>query len=485
MGMNKVIKIKARYVVAFEQGGHVVYEHGELVYQGDTIIFVGKSYHGKVDEIKEWKDCILIPGFIDLDADVDSDHALQDIAVGTTFQMNRKKDLSLTYSQQDFRSRHRFSMAHLMKHGITTILPISGETFYRWGMSVEECDIMIEEAQKIGIRMYVGPSFKSRKYPDEAFHEKQGEKSYQEAITFCERSFSDLIRPFMNPCQIHITELSILKRSATYARDHHIPYRLHACEAGREWSYTDRHFGKTSITLFHDEDMLYDQFIIPHCITATNEELRLLADHQVSVVSTPFADCNTGTALFSFDKYVSYGINMTMGSDTHPGDMLRNMKMAWDLDHLCHRRKFFSTYQKDGTMIPMLPNEPIYEKTDAKHYFDAATINGARALGRDDLGKLCAGAKADMVAINLHDILIGPIHDPIRTLINSATGAQVQEVIINGVTRISQYEFVDLDVRSILSDAQIAYDRYVRLYEEYDQNHTPMNQLFPPSYPIK
>lgn len=481
-----LIKLKARYVVGFEEESHVVYEHGEVVYQKDTILFAGKKYEGVVDEIREYPECILIPGLIDLDADVDSDHALQDIAVGEkSFTLDRSADVKDVYTAEDFRARHRFSMAHLLKNGITTILPIAGETFYPWGMSVEECEIMMEEAIQIGIRAYIGPSFKSRRFPDEAFDDEKGTKSYQDAITFCERSFPDTIRPFLNPCQIHITRLSLLKKAVSYARQHRIPFRLHACEAIREWKYTLAHYQKTTITLFDEADMLYDQFIIPHCITATNEELHLLAKHGVSVVSTPFADANTGTGLFSFDKYVSYGVNMTMGTDAHPGDMLRNMKMAWDLDHLCHRRKFFSTFQTDGTMVPMLPEEPLYPKTDARHYFDAATVNGAKALGREDLGRLCKGAKADIVAVCLHDVLIGPTHDPIRTLINSATGAQVKEVIVNGVDIISDYQFVQENMEEILLHAQLAYDRYVKNYERFDLHKTSNQELFPPSYPMR
>lgn len=485
MKRSVITKLSAKYVIGYERNSHVIYENGCVVYAGDTILYVGTNYEGVVDSQYEFPNGILSPGFIDLDADVDSDHALQDIAVGNkVFTLDRTKDLSCSYTEEDYHARHRFSIAHLMKNGITTVLPISGEMFYPWNMSTRECEIMMEEADTLGIRMYIGPSFKSRKFPEDMMNELRGRKSFEEAIAFCERAFPKRILPFINPCQIHITDLRLLKEAAHYGQEYHIPYRIHACEAAREWKYTHEQFHQTTITLFQKENMLYDQFIIPHCITATNEELQLLAQHHVSVVSTPFADCNTGTALFSFDKYVDYGINMTMGTDAHPGDMLRNMKMAWDLDHLCHRRKFFSTYLEDGTMIPMLPYEPMYPKTDAKHYFDAATINGAKALGREDLGKLCAGAKADIIVINIEDITIGPLHDPIRSLINSATGSHVQEVIIDGITRIHDFAFVDISVDDILKQAQSAYDRYVALYEAYDAQGNCLEELFPSSYPI-
>ena len=36
--------------------------------------------------------------------------------------------------------------------------------------------------------------------------------------------------------------------------------------------------------------------------------------------------------------------------------------------------------------------------------FDAATLGGARHLGRDDLGRLAAGAKADIIVVDLRQM---------------------------------------------------------------------------------
>ena len=72
---------------------------------------------------------MISPGFIDLDADIDSDHALQDIVhvhdEKKRFHINIHADYSDSYSDEDFKARHHFSMIHLLKSGITTAMPIS------------------------------------------------------------------------------------------------------------------------------------------------------------------------------------------------------------------------------------------------------------------------------------------------------------------------------------------------------------------------
>jgi len=400
--------------------------------------------------------------------------------------MNNMSDFHQSYSDQDLKYRHYFSMVHLLKNGITTAMPISGEAFYEWGMSKHECELMIETAKEIGMRLYLGPSFKSKRNPQSPINHEKEKQSVQDAYDFVKewKGKDELICPIMNPCQIHITDLNILKETAYFAKKNKIPYRIHACEGIREWNYTIPHYHLTTIDLFQRENMLYDQMIIPHGITIKNSELDLLAKYGVSVVSTPLADANFATALFSFDKYIAYQVNMTMGTDAHPGDMIRNMRMAWDLDRLCNRRKFFSRYSDEGKMIPLLPDEPPYEKTNADAFFDAATINGAKALKRDDLGKLCIGAKADIIVVDLRDIHIGPIHDPIRTIINSCNGKNISHVIVNGEMLVKDFQFVKRNEEDILNEAYIAYQHYLNLYEKYDISHKSLNEMFPSTYPL-
>jgi len=52
--------------------------------------------------------------------------------------------------------------------------------------------------------------------------------------------------------------------------------------------------------------------------------------------------------------------------------------------------------------------------------FDAATIGGARALGRDDIGRLAPGCRADFVVVDATHPRMQPNHDPVRSLIYAA-----------------------------------------------------------------
>ena len=60
--------IHARYVIAFRDGRHVLLEDGDVVFDGDTIVFVGPSYPGGVDRRIDAPDRLLCPGFISVHA---------------------------------------------------------------------------------------------------------------------------------------------------------------------------------------------------------------------------------------------------------------------------------------------------------------------------------------------------------------------------------------------------------------------------------
>lgn len=102
-----------------------------------------------------------------------------------------------------------------------------------------------------------------------------------------------------------------------------------------------------------------------------------------------------GTALESFPRYRKAGVNMAMGTDSYPRHMIRNIDI--------------------GVHIPKLI-EGTFDAGDAADLFCAATLGGAKALGRDDLGRLAPGAMADMVVIDLADPQVGAVDDPIRTM---------------------------------------------------------------------
>jgi cytosine/adenosine deaminase-related metal-dependent hydrolase len=288
----------------------------------------------------------------------------------------------------------------------------------------------------------------------------------------------------MNPCQISLTEPEVLQEAMAVAQALDLPMRLHACEEDVEWKYVIPRFGKTTVDLFDELGLLTPKLLMPHALTVKNSELKKLAEHGVTVVHTPIAEANYGAGLFSYAKYLDYGINLTIGTDAQPVDMIQNMRLAWHLDRLCEWRVLFTRYGEDGSMTDTFAHEKHYPKTNATDFFNAATVNAAKALGRSDIGVLRAGAKADIIVIDLDDLAVGPVEDPIRTLIVSCVGNNVKHTIINGVVRMKDRKLRGVDEEVLKRDAQRVFDRFLTFYGKYDAHRRPLEELCPPSMPI-
>jgi cytosine/adenosine deaminase-related metal-dependent hydrolase len=76
---------------------------------------------------------------------------------------------------------------------------------------------------------------------------------------------------------------------------------------------------------------------------------------------------------------------------------------------------------------------------------EAATVGGARALGRDDLGRLAPGAKADLVLVDLDHPAMQPRRDPLRGLVFSALERPVRDVYVDGTLVVENGEVLTLD----------------------------------------
>src|SRR5438128_4813981 len=58
-------KIEATWIVGHERGHHTLIRDGELVFEGNKILHVGKRFDGKIDRIIGAKGKLVSPGFID------------------------------------------------------------------------------------------------------------------------------------------------------------------------------------------------------------------------------------------------------------------------------------------------------------------------------------------------------------------------------------------------------------------------------------
>lgn len=460
-----ITKVKGRYVIGFENGEHIIYQDGEVVYEDDTIIYVGKDYNGGADEIIDEGNCIVSPGFVDLNAIGDLNHDL----FFNEFPKERETDLqwSLDYfenhrkeemSQEDENYKSLYAFTVLIMNGITTAMPITCTIYKKAGETYEEIEAAANHAGKLGLRMYLGPSYLQGKHVIDNegrqivkyFEEEDAKEGLYNAEKFIkeyDNAYDGLIKACVVPERIELqTEESIIK-SKELARKYDCPIKLHAAQGVFEYDYIMENYGLSTIQYLDSLNFLDDKTFIPHAFVTSgyskiedqsDKDLDILRDKKVSVIHCPLVYARKGKALESFGRFVRKGINMTMGTDTFPADMIKNIELGSYLGKLLDDNK---------------------KENNLKYFFNAATINGAKALGRDDLGKLEVGAKADIIIVDLSRFEMGVTEDPIQTLILNGDGNFVNTSIINGKTVMKDRKIEGIDLDKLLDKAQEIHDK--------------------------
>lgn len=142
----------------------------------------------------------------------------------------------------------------------------------------------------------------------------------------------------------------------------------------------------------------------------------------------------------SFQKYHDLGINMGIGTDSSSLDMMLEMRYA----------AIFCKYAENVNPL----------KGTAKLIFNAATVDAAKALGRDDIGRLCAGCKADIIIVDIKNYDCSPMRDPVKSLVFTATGKNVSHVIIDGKTMVDDKMLLHSNKDAVLDRIQKADDAY-------------------------
>jgi 5-methylthioadenosine/S-adenosylhomocysteine deaminase len=128
--------------------------------------------------------------------------------------------------------------------------------------------------------------------------------------------------------------------------------------------------------------------------------------------------------------------------------------------------------------------EASFRVGSARDVFDAATLGGAHALGREDLGRLVPGACADIVVVDLRGPHFGAVHDPIKSLVEYGSGSDIDTVIVAGRTLIESRRALALDEARLLQQVQEAGERAWAAAPEWHWKGASVDEIAPMSYPV-
>lgn len=92
---------------------------------------------------------------------------------------------------------------------------------------------------------------------------------------------------------------------------------------------------------------------------------------------------------------------------------------------------------------------------DSYEVLKMATINGAKALGKDkEIGSIEEGKKADIILIDLNTEITNPIGSIFSDIVYNAKGSNVSHTVINGKLLMEDREVKDIDKYKIFKKCE-------------------------------
>jgi 5-methylthioadenosine/S-adenosylhomocysteine deaminase len=475
--------IKGGWIVAHSGGEHRILENGVIVCRGDRIEFVGRRYDGPVDRTIDASQDLVIPGLINTHVHIGSQAGDRMIIDGGRRDLFRSGFLNHwpakgiggvnLFAFEDQRASARYSLASLLRFGSTTVVEMGGE----FG---DDPMALAQIASELGLRLYTTPGFSSANhYYDQGgrlqrhWDEKAGEAALDRAIAFVEQLPSTpegLIRPILVPYELYLCTPGLLRRTKQAAAQLGIGITLHVAESVIEFQDVLRETGKTPIGFLQSIDFLGPEVILGHCLYAGghsqtaypfDEDIGIVARSGASVAHCPLVFARRGLTLESFQRYLDAGINLAIGTDTYPQDILEEMKLASILGKVA-----------DGD----------FEAAKARSVFNAATIGGAKALGRDDLGRIEPGAKADLVIVDFARLRVGPFLDPVKALVQCGTGELVKQVIVAGRTVVENGAVLAAAEGPLVSGVRASSKAAWGRFGEFHHGSEPIDAAYPPAF---
>ncbi|MBB2906572.1 cytosine/adenosine deaminase-related metal-dependent hydrolase [Rhizobium sp. RAS22] len=473
--------LTASWVVGHKDGSHRLLKNGEVVFENGEIAFVGHGFPGEVARRIDFGNALVSPGLIDLDALSDLDTTILGIDHHPGWAKGRVWPRSYVeagpyemYSPEELAFQKRFAFGQLLLNGITTAAPIASLFYREWGETVAEFEAAADAAGELGLRVYLSPAFRSggmvleepgRMVP--VFDEERGFQGLADAIAFIEKQsgrHGDLVRGMLAPDRVETSTLALIERTDAAARELGCKFRLHMAQGVMEVDTVRKLHGSTAPVWLAKAGLLSERLIAPHATNATEEDLVLYAENGVSIVHCPLVSSRGGSTLSSFSSCRKRGINIAMGTDTAPADMLMNLLVG---------------------LITCRINDGAPDQIRCADLFDAATLGGARALGRSDLGHLSPGARADIAVFDLDDTVMAPSIDPITTLVTGGSGKVTRAVFVDGRLSMRERQVARIDMRRAREQAQAQFDRLIAKYPERSWANPPVSEIFPPSYPVE
>lgn len=406
---------------------------GDVAIRDGAIVGVGRVADTSYDRVVDASDAIVLPGFVQTHI-----HLCQTLFRGFADDLalmdwlrTRVWPMEAAHTPASLRAAARLAAAELMATGTTTVLTME---------TVHDTDAVFEAVAETGLRAVIGKCLMDADTlaPKRLYQPTQA--AIDESLSLRQRwdgAADGRLHAAFAPRFALSCSRDLLEAVGALAVERSVIVHTHASEQRAEIALVEKATGRRNLAYFADIGLLSPHLCVAHCVWVDEDEMALMADHQVKVLHCPGSNLKLGSGIAPVPELRQRGVSVSLGADgaacNNRLDMFDEMRLA-------------ATLQAMRLGPGSLP---------ARDVVWMATREGARALGLGALiGSIEAGKRADVIVVDTRAPHVAPGPDPYSTLVYAARGTDVRTTVIDGELVVDRGLLLRLDGAEIAAAAR-------------------------------
>ena len=400
----------------------VVIDDGIIAYVGDTTI-----QHMRYDRIIDGTNKLMIPALYNTHT-----HLPMSILKGYGEDLPLDKWLNerifpaedkLTNEAVYYASM--LSIAELLRNGV-----VSSSDMYSF------CDEIARAIEESGAKCNIGRGVVSFvPNQDESLNSR-----YLEAVDLHKRYHNTANSRIKIDMSIHAEYTSFpetVRIVSEYAKENDLGMHIHLSETRKEHEACIAKHGKTPTEYFNDLGVFDGRTVAAHCVHLSDGDIDILADKGVYVSLCPTSNLKLASGVARADYMSKRGVALTVGTDGSASnnnlDVLKELQLT-------------SLLQKNLCSAP--------EAMPANAMLSLATLQSARAQGREKCGTVSEGMCADVVLLDISDIAAYPMYGLASSLMFSLNSRNVCLTMADGKILYENGEYTTIDIEKVKNKVQ-------------------------------
>jgi 5-methylthioadenosine/S-adenosylhomocysteine deaminase len=249
------------------------------------------------------------------------------------------------------------------------------------------------------------------------------------------RRVSDRIRPGLFCHSLTTCSEKTLKTAMEISREFSLPLQIHLSETKAEVAEVVSRTGLRPASYLGRLGLLSKDLIAVHGVHLQDAEVELMGCRGTGIIHCPESNMKLASGVAGVSRMIELGALVGLGTDgaasNNDLDLFREMDTAAKLD-------------KVYTLNPM--------SLDAGTVLRMATVWGATILGlAGEVGTIEVGKKADVIVVDTQSPHLTPLYHPVSSLVYSANGSDVKDVVVDGRILMKDRRMTELDGEEIMA----------------------------------